>query len=135
MVTTTQTKSYSFIDDDIQSGTYAYRLKQVDFDGSFNYSNEISVSFSKPISYTLGQNFPNPFNPLTRIGFTIPKRSYVEFCVYNSLGENIAVLEDGFKRAGYYHTEFDGSNLPSGIYFYTLSSDNFISTKKMILLK
>ena len=105
-------------------------------DNTFRINFTVDVNDSKYFyDYNLSQNFPNPFNPLTRIGFTIPERSYVKLYVYNSLGENIAVLEDSFKEVGYCETEFDGSNLPSGIYFYTLSTDNFISTNKMILLK
>jgi len=111
-----------------------YRLKQLDFNGNYEYSFEIEVSVALSEFY-LFHNYPNPFNPETTIEFSIPRKSYVKLIVYDSIGNNIAILQDGFKEAGYYQIEFNGSNLPSGIYFCTLSSDDFISTKKMILLK
>ena len=134
--TTTEPREYSFKDENVNAGTYVYDLIQIDFDGATQKIGELNIKIENTASvYHLEQNYPNPFNPATNIGVTVPIRSHVKLCVYNSLGENMAVLEDDFKEAGYYETEFDGSNLPSGIYFYTLSSDNFISTKKMILLK
>lgn len=134
--TTTEPREYFFEDENVKPGTYFYKLIQIDFDGTNNKVGELEVSVdSVPIEYLLHQNYPNPFNPNTVISFTIPERSYLKLVVHNSLGEKLVVLEEGLKEAGYYQIEFDGSNLPSGIYFYTLSSANFISTKKMILLK
>jgi len=83
----------------------------------------------------LEQNYPNPFNPFTKIQYSIPEESLIKLNVYNSLGEKVAVLEEGLKQAGYYEFNFDGSALPSGIYFYTLSTGKSMITKKMILLK
>jgi hypothetical protein len=83
----------------------------------------------------LEQNYPNPFNPITKIQFTIPEANYVKLIVYNSLGERVAVLFEGMKDAGYYEAEFDGANLSSGIYFYSLLTRDNVQTKKMILFK
>lgn len=88
-----------------------------------------------PLKYNLAQNFPNPFNPYTNIHFSIPKDGNVSLKVYNILGNLVSTFSDGFMKAGEYNAEFDGSNLASGIYFYTLKSGDFSSTKKMILTK
>ncbi|MCU0414200.1 MAG: T9SS type A sorting domain-containing protein, partial [Ignavibacteriaceae bacterium] len=134
--TTTEPREYSFNDENVKPGNYLYELIQIDFDGSSVKAAELEVTVNNiPSEYILQQNYPNPFNPKTIIGFALPRNANIKLSVYNTLGESIAVIVDGFKESGYYQTEFDGSNLPSGIYFYTLSSDNFISTKKMMLLK
>ena len=85
--------------------------------------------------YKLFQNFPNPFNPSTTIGFQLPEKSYVEIKVYDVLGNEVATLVDGYKPAGTYDVEFSADGLTSGIYFYKLQAGSFIHTKKMILLK
>lgn len=86
--------------------------------------------------YNLDQNFPNPFNPVTKINFSIPKSSQVTLKVYDALGKEITTLVNDFKQAGSYSYDFNASvNLTSGIYFYTLISENFTATKKMLLLK
>jgi hypothetical protein len=86
-------------------------------------------------SFILNQNFPNPFNPNTRIDYTIGKASFVNLSVYNLLGQKVATLVNGKKNAGNHFAVFDGLNLPSGIYFYKLEADDVITTKKMMLLK
>jgi len=88
-----------------------------------------------PETYSLSQNYPNPFNPTTNINFSIPKSGNVSFKFYNSMGQEVSTYVDGFMEAGIYHAEFDGSNLSSGIYFYTLKTDDFVETKKMMLVK
>ncbi len=88
-----------------------------------------------PDKFELSQNYPNPFNPVTNVHFSIPKSGNISFKVYNSLGQVVGVYYDGFIKAGNYNAEIDGSNLASGIYFYTLSSPEFVQTKKMILVK
>jgi hypothetical protein len=88
-----------------------------------------------PDNFELSQNYPNPFNPVTNVHFSIPKSGNISFKVYNSLGQVVGVYYDGFIKAGNYNAEIDGSNLASGIYFYTLSSPEFVQTKKMILVK
>lgn len=88
-----------------------------------------------PEVYSLGQNYPNPFNPVTHITFSIPKDQNASLKFYNSMGQEVATYLEGFTKAGVYSAEFDGSNLSSGIYFYTLKTDNFVETKKMMLVK
>ncbi|MBK7499803.1 MAG: T9SS type A sorting domain-containing protein [Ignavibacteriales bacterium] len=85
--------------------------------------------------YFLEQNYPNPFNPTTKIRYSIPEYSSVTLKVFNLLGEEIETLVNSEQSAGVYEATFDASNLSSGIYFYTLKTDNFSSSKKMILIK
>ncbi len=88
-----------------------------------------------PTEFTLSQNYPNPFNPSTKISFTLPKASNVTLKVYNVLGQEVATIFQGFQNAGKYTATFEGVNLASGIYFYSLHADNSTMTKKMILMK
>jgi len=88
-----------------------------------------------PSAYTLEQNFPNPFNPSTKINFSLPVEGFVTLDVYNSIGQKVATLVNETKTAGTYTVNFDASDLTSGIYFYKINSGNFTETKKMILLK
>ena len=88
-----------------------------------------------PVAYQLEQNYPNPFNPTTVINFTIPKAGNVTLKVYNALGQEVATLVNEYKNASNYQVSFDASNLSSGIYFYTLTTDNFTQSKKMMLVK
>jgi hypothetical protein len=88
-----------------------------------------------PTKYSLTQNYPNPFNPTTNINFTLPKAGNVTLKVYDIMGREIATLVNGYQAAQTYHVQFDGSSLASGVYFYTLHTDNFTQTKKMILMK
>ncbi len=131
-------KTYSFIDSEINSGRLAYRLRQIDNDGSFEYSNEIEVDFNLPIKYELIQNYPNPFNPSTKIRYSIPNvrsgLAQTVLKVYDVLGNEIATLVNEYKPAGSYEVTFDASSLSTGVYFYKLQSGSFVETKKMILL-
>jgi len=88
-----------------------------------------------PTSINLEQNYPNPFNPTTKIRYSIPEYSSVSLKVFNLLGEEIETLFNGEQSAGVYEATFDASQLTSGVYFYTLKTDNFISSKKMILVR
>jgi len=133
--TTTEQRSYSYLDQTVEQGVNFYRLKQVDFDGTFSYSDEIEVDVTAPLTFNLDQNYPNPFNPSTNINFSIPESGNVRLAVYNLVGEEVAVLVDGFRTAGSYEATFDASNLPSGMYIYKLQSANSVQTKKMMLLK
>ncbi len=100
------------------------------------YQTLVSVSDKVyKLSYNLSQNYPNPFNPKTRIEFSIPVKERVELSIYNTLGEEIEKLVDKELDAGYHFVDFDGANLSNGIYFYKLKAGNFISVKKMILVK
>jgi len=88
-----------------------------------------------PNKFELHQNYPNPFNPTTSIEFGIREKGNVRISIHNILGEEIKVLLDGEKEAGYYSTDFNASDLPSGVYFYRMQTGKFIDTKKMILLR
>ena len=133
--TTTMNHSYSFVDKNLLNGNYTYRLKQIDFNGYYNYSNEIEVDVRSLMDYSLEQNYPNPFNPSTSIGYVLKEKSAVKLSVFNMVGEEVAVLVDQTQDQGYYKVDFNASNLPSGIYLYKLSTDNFTSMKKMVLIK
>ena len=133
--TTTETKSYNYTDSEVSSGNYTYRLKQIDFDGSFEYSQEVEVQVTAPLVFTLEQNFPNPFNPSTVISYQLPVGGNVTLKVFDLLGCEVATLVNENKSAGKYEVEFNAENLHSGIYFYEFKAGEFIQTKKMILMK
>jgi Secretion system C-terminal sorting domain len=139
--TTTEIHNYTFNDEINSTGKYSYRLKQIDFDGAVNYSDIIEANIGIPNTFTLEQNYPNPFNPSTKIKFTIPatlsevEGSLVTLKIYDVLGDEVITLVNEEKPAGEYEVEFDGRNLTSGIYFYTLKAGSYVETKKMILLK
>ena len=101
----------------------------------FASTNKMNNSNSLPTNYSLMQNYPNPFNPTTRIDFVIIENGFTSLKVYDLLGREVATLVNENLQSGTYYAEFNGSNLPSGIYFYTLTSGNFTATKKLILLK
>jgi uncharacterized protein (TIGR02145 family) len=128
-------KQYSFTDKNLQSAKYQYRLKMIDNDGTFEYSKVIEVEVAAPKNFELSQNFPNPFNPNTVISYSLPLASNVRLIVYNSLGQTVKVLENGFKNAGNYLVNFNATELPSGTYFYKIEAGQFSQVKKMILLK
>ena len=130
------TKDYSFTDNTIStSGKYAYRLKQIDNDGSFSYSQVVETDVTVNLTYSLGQNYPNPFNPTTKISYTIPETGLVTLKVYNVVGETVAELINQTQEAGKYEVEFSGSGLSNGVYFYELKAHGFSSVKKLMLLK
>ncbi|MCZ6702814.1 MAG: T9SS type A sorting domain-containing protein [Ignavibacteria bacterium] len=129
-------KLYNFIDSDInQSGTYYYRLKQIDNDGTYEYSDVVSVEVGVPKIFYLSQNYPNPFNPETRIDFSLPEKQLVRLRIYNTLGELVKELVNEQREAGSYSVTFDASNLPSGVYIYSLQTSEFAENKKMTYLK
>ena len=133
--TTTETQEYSYLDRTVTTGTYFYRLKQIDFDGRNEYSDEVEVEVLGPLAFGLDQNYPNPFNPSTTIKYSIASSGYVKLAVYTMIGEEVSVLVDGQVESGFYEVNFDASNLPSGAYFYRLTSDNSVEIKKMLLMK
>ncbi len=128
---------YSYSDANLSSGRYAYRLKQIDQDGSYKYSesNEIEIGLA-PRELTLAQNYPNPFNPTTTIEFTVPENGHVLLRVYNSLGQLVATVFDGTVQAGYIQkTTFNASQLSSGVYFSRLQYNEKTLLKKLVLMK
>lgn len=133
--TTTETQSYSFVDNHLASGKYLYRLKQIDFDGTYEYSNEIEAIISVPETFELSQNYPNPFNPSTKIKYQLAASSPVSLKIYDILANEVAVLVDEFKTAGTYEATFNASGLTSGIYIVSLKVNTYHFTRKMILMK
>jgi Secretion system C-terminal sorting domain len=133
--TTTEVKTYNYVDEIISNGTYYYRLKQIDYDGTFEYSNIVEVEIGIPLEFSLEQNYPNPFNPSTNIKYSVPENGFVKLAIYNLIGEEVSVLVNEQKEAGFYEVTFSALNLPSGTYIYRLITDRFVATKKMVLLK
>ncbi len=133
--TTTEAQSYSFIDNAAPIGKLYYRLKQVDFDGTVDYSNIVEVVKEKPTSFELAQNYPNPFNPATTINYQLPTSAMVTLKVYDVVGREVATLVNARQDAGRYNVVFNASTLASGVYFYRLQAGSFVETKKMMLVK
>lgn len=128
-------KHYLFTDNSVNSSKYFYRLKQIDIDGQFEYSDIVEVDLGVPTEFYLSQNYPNPFNPTTQIQYQVPNEGFVYLIVYNSLGEEISKLVNQYQSVGKYSVSLDASNLPSGVYIYKLQTGNFTSAKKMLLTK
>ena len=101
--------------------------------GTVNVENEVNLELPK--EFSLSQNFPNPFNPSTKISFAIPTQEFVTIKIFDVLGRQVAVLVNDVKEPGYYEVNFNANSLPSGTYIYEIRAGNFIETKKMILLK
>jgi len=133
--TTTEPKAYSFVDTKLEAGNYTYRLKQIDFDGTFSYSEEINADVEIPIEYSLEQNYPNPFNPSTTIKYSIPEEGFVKLAVYNMLGEEVAMIVNASQKAGRYEVNFNANGLSSGVYIYRIEAANYTSSKKLMLMK
>jgi uncharacterized membrane protein len=138
--TTTEVNDYEYVDKITEVGTYYFRLKQIDFDGSFNYSNMIETEVEGPQVFVLSQNYPNPFNPSTMIKFSLPVDSYVSIELFNSLGEKVEVLTNRDYSIGNHEISFDATKISNGVYYYTLNANgtdgsSFNSTKKMVLIK
>jgi len=133
--TTTESRSYSYTDRNLTEGKYNYRLKQIDFDGSFKYSNVVEVKVNIPLKYSLEQNYPNPFNPATKIEYSVAEDGIVKLTVYNTLGQKVADLVNNEVKAGNYEVNFDASKLSSGVYYYKIEMNGFVSVKKMMLLR
>ena len=134
-------KQYSYTNNNlVGSGVFQYRLKQIDNDGAFEYSNVIEVKASLS-DFELSQNSPNPFNPVTTIRYQLPRTGFVNLVVYNILGKEVKALVNEVKGGGTYAAEFNGGNLSSGVYIYRLEiiptdgSKPFVAVKKLMLLK
>lgn len=133
--TTTEQKVYSFTDKKLEPGRYYYRLKQIDYNGQFEYSQVVEVYIMRITEFSLEQNYPNPFNPSTKISWQSPVASHQTLKIYDLLGNEIATLVDEYREAGRYNVEFDASNLASGLYIYKLTAGSFTSSKKMTVIK
>jgi len=133
--TTTETMNYTFTDEKLSMGLYSYRLKQVDFDGTFEYTNSVEAEVYSPFEFKLAQNYPNPFNPSTKISFSIPAPEFVTLKVYDILGTEVATLINERKEPGVYTINFNASQLASGMYLYRLQAGSYIETRKMVLMR
>ncbi|HEX9653973.1 MAG TPA: FlgD immunoglobulin-like domain containing protein, partial [bacterium] len=143
--TTTRPSRYEFVDRSLQSGTYDYRLKQIDTDGAFEYSEMVTATIGQPTTFALAQNFPNPFNPSTEIQYQLAaaenssqQRTLLK--IYNILGQEVRTLVNEEQPAGFYSFTWDGrgddgQRLSSGIYVYRLQSGKFVATRKMLLVQ
>ena len=131
----TEIHNYIFEDKPMFDGTYHYRLKQMNFDGTFDYSNEIEVNLFTVKSFALFQNYPNPFNPSTTISFQLPQASYVTLKVYDAIGTEIETIAEGNYPVGVHEVIFDASKLSSGIYLYRINSATYQATRKMMVIK
>ncbi len=138
----TEPKEYNYIDKTgHKSTTVKYRLKIIDLDGTYSFSDVIEVE-TKPLNFQLLQNYPNPFNPSTMIKWYSPVSSHQTLKVFDVLGNEVATLVDEFRDAGNYEMSFDADNLPanrqslaSGMYIYRLTTDNYTETRKMLLIR
>jgi hypothetical protein len=138
--TTTEVTDYEYLDVISKPGIYYYRLKQIDFDGSYTYSNLVEGNINGPDVFVLSQNYPNPFNPSTIIKFSLPIDSRVRIELFNTLGEKVDDLTNREYSVGNHEINFDASKLSNGVYYYTIIANGydgitFSSTKKMVLVK
>ena len=138
--TSSEIHTYAFVDASLNEGTYSYRLKQVDLDGSFEYSDVVEVDITVPDVFLLEQNYPNPFNPSTKINFSLAVNSKVTLKVFDILGQEVANLINTDLVAGSHSVDFNASLLTSGVYIYRMDATgingtNFTNVKKMILTK
>jgi predicted CXXCH cytochrome family protein len=138
--TSTSSHNYNFIDRQLTPGKYSYRLKQLDYNGKYEYSSVIDVQVVLGLKFALLQNYPNPFNPETSIKYSIPQDGKVSVRVYNVTGKEIRTLVDQDMLAGSYEvkwngTDNSGSTVSTGVYFVKLSSGRFVETKKVMFLK
>jgi flagellar hook assembly protein FlgD len=133
--TTTNPQSYSYKDEELLSGVYQYRLKQIDYDGSFAYSGIVELNFIAVNDFKLEQNYPNPFNPSTTIGYQLPKGEFVTVRIFDAIGNEVKTIVKENKPAGVHEVNFDASQLSSGIYLYKIDAGTFHQSKKMLLVK
>jgi hypothetical protein len=134
-------RQYAVTDPNVTAGTWVYRIKEVDLDGSIHYSPTVSTTLlangGNPVvtAYALEQNYPNPFNPSTTIQYALPNAANVKLTVFNMLGEETATLVNETRPAGIHTVQFDGSRLASGLYFYRLQAGQYVEMKKLVLIK
>lgn len=133
--TSSSPNDYSFLDHDLFPGTYRYRIKQIDRDGSFSYHGDLQVEIVGPGKFTLGQNFPNPFNPITTIRYSLPTTSNVRLTIYNMLGQVMSKLVNEQQSAGWKEVQWDATGVASGLFFYKLQAGNFVEVKKMLVVR
>jgi hypothetical protein len=133
--TTTNRVTYNFTDSDLYSGKYYYRLKQIDYNGTFEYSSEVLVDIKHLSDFKLFQNYPNPFNPSTKIKFFIPQQSQIKIGLFDILGTQVKSLLDKDVESGSYEINIDGSDLASGMYFVKMYAEGIQQVVKISLIK
>ena len=140
--TSVSAHSYSFLDPVLPVGATYYRLKQIDLGGAVHYTDPVQVAGvtgvtegQRPSSYDLGQAYPNPFNPSTRIRYAVPEAARVRIGVYNQLGQQVRTLVNEFQEAGMYEITLNADGLPSGVYVYRMESGMFVDARKVVLLR
>ena len=132
--------SISFADNKLNAGKYQYRIRQIDFNGNYEYYNlSSSVDISLPGKFNLSQNYPNPFNPVTKIDYEIPVNSNVNIVLFDMSGKQVKTLVNNEQTAGFYTIQLNASDLSSGVYFYRMiansNGNNTIFTKKLSVIK
>lgn len=138
--TTVDPRHYYYFDTDLPEGTYYYRLKQLDRDGSFEFSETIEVKITDEISTHLYQNYPNPFNTSTEIPYVLAESGHIELTIYNEIGRQVRRLVDQNQAKGRYYVRWDGKDsrgkeVGSGKYFYKIRTASFAEFKEMMLVK
>ncbi len=131
----TQT-NYNFVDRGLNKGQYEYAIKQIDYNGNFEYFylNDF-ISISPPGKYFISQNYPNPFNPVTKIDFEVPERAFVSLVIFDISGRQVKTLVNEYREAGYYTVEFNAADLSTGVYFYRFRAGDYIRTLRMVIIK
>jgi hypothetical protein len=132
---TTESKSYTYLDNSVSNGKYFYRLKQIDFNGTFAYSSIVEAHVGACIEFALSQNYPNPFNPATTIEFTIPETGLVTLDIYNAVGQKVTSLVNENLKAGVYKKQWNAEGFASGIYYARLTAGTNVKTQKLVLMK
>ncbi len=133
-------QTYTFADNPAETGTYYYRLKQIDITGTVSFSESVKATLEAPKHFALKQNYPNPFNPVTTIPFAVPVKSHVTLAVYNVLGQKVAVLFDGTCKPAMYHVTWNGKDqfgrdVGGGMYFVQMKAKGFHQTQKVLLMR
>jgi hypothetical protein len=126
---------YSFIENNFSVGRYAYRLKQIDNNGLFKYSQSIEIEITAPKEFALFQNYPNPFNPSTSISYQLSTPGFTSLKIIDMLGREVTTLVNEMKDPGLYEVKWNAANIPSGIYLYQLKAGSNTQTKKLVLIK
>ncbi|MCH8034155.1 MAG: T9SS type A sorting domain-containing protein, partial [Bacteroidetes bacterium] len=132
---TTEETLYSFTDEQNLVGRIYYQLKQIDSDSGFTFSNEIMVEIPRITDYQLSQNYPNPFNPSTTIKYSVPSQSKIKIALYDIIGNEVSTLFEGVQRTGIHEINLTADNLSSGVYFVSMTAQNFNKVIKITLMK
>ena len=138
--TTSISHDYQFVDKDLPTGKYNYRLKQIDHNGNYQYSEILKISICTPMEFHLFQNYPNPFNSLTNISYSLSKSSHVDLIIYDINGKEVCRLVDEFQEPGHYNVMWNGFNsqdtlVASGIYYYKIKVSDLTKYRKIVYLK